>query len=72
MFTRSFQEVEVESGFNPNLLAIKNFDFELELNSVKSRVGIYTSKIVEYTRMIHLEGVDSYIAIMDISNCAIK
>ena len=66
------QEVEVESGFNSDLLSIKNFNFEMELNSVKSRVGVYASKSVEYTRMSHLEGVDSHIVIIDISNCAIK
>ena len=44
----------------------------MELNSAKSRVGVYASKSVEYTRMSHLEGVDSHIVIIDISNCAIK
>ena len=55
-----------------NLLSIKNYNFEIELNSVKVRVGIYVSKSVEYTRMTQLEGVDSHIVIIDISNCAIK
>ena len=30
------QEVEVESGFDPETLKLKNFQFELETNSLKS------------------------------------
>ena len=66
------QEVEVETNFSPDLLSIKNYNFELELNSVQSRVGIYVSKSVEYTRMTQLKGVDSHVVIIDKSNCAIK
>ena len=51
------QEVEVESGFNPDPLSIKNYNFEMELNSAKARVGIYVNRNVEYTRMSHLEGL---------------
>ena len=66
------QEVEVESGFNPDLLSIQNYNFEIELNSVKARVGISVKNNVEYTRMRHLEGVDSHVVIIDFWNCAIK
>ena len=66
------QEVEIESSFNADLLNIKNYNFELENNSSKARVGIYISKNVEYKRMRHLEGVDSHIVVLDLSNCAVK
>ena len=66
------QEVEVESGFNPDLLSIQNYNFEIELNSVKARVGISVKNNVGYTRMRHLEGVDSWLVIIDFCNCAIK
>ena len=35
------QEVEIESGFDNNLLKIKDFQLEIESNSTKSKAGIY-------------------------------
>ena len=34
------QEVEVEKNLDIKLLSLKNFQFKLETNSVKSRTGI--------------------------------
>ena len=39
------QEVEVESGYDPVSLNLKDYQFELEVNSVKSKTGIYIKKI---------------------------
>ena len=66
------QEVELESGCDPEILSIKDYNLEIELNSVKSRVGVYINKSVEYMRMSNLEGVNSHIVIIDIPNCSIK
>ena len=52
------QEVEIESNYDPNVLNIKNYNFELEVNSIKSRTGIFISKSMLYRRMKNLEGVD--------------
>ena len=60
------QEVEFESRLDPSLLKIKNFNFELEVNSLKARAGIYISKVVEYKRMKSLRGNDSHIVIIDL------
>ena len=38
------QEVEIEQGFDPVTLSLKDFQFELELNLVKSRTGILLLK----------------------------
>ena len=34
------QEVEVENGYDVNLLNLRGFDLEIENNSIKSRTGI--------------------------------
>ena len=39
------QEVEIESTYGQGLLKIKNYQFELETNSAKSRTGIYWSSL---------------------------
>ena len=62
------QEVEIESVYDPSVLNIKNFHFELEVNSLKLRTGIYISKSVLYRRMKQLEGVDSNLIIIDIES----
>ena len=38
------QEVEVENGFDLDLLSLRGFDLEMENNEVKSRAGIYIAK----------------------------
>ena len=62
------QEVEIESVYDPSVLNIKNFHFELEVNSLKLRTGIYISKSVLYRRMKQLEGVDSNLIIIAIES----
>ena len=60
------QEVKVEINLDPKLLSLKNFQFELETNSVKSRTGIFIANEIPYRRMLYLEGNDSHIVIIDI------
>ena len=62
------QETEVESNFDVHCLDLKNFLFELEINSVKSRSGIYISQLINYKRRSDLEGIDSHITIIDITS----
>ena len=64
------QEVEVESNLDPKLLSLKNFHFELETNSVKSRTEIFIATEIPYRRMYNLEGNDSHIVVIDIEGIA--
>ena len=60
------QETEIDNKLNHEELRIANYNFELETNSVKSRVGYYISKSVSYVRRFDLEGTDSNIIIVDL------
>ena len=63
------QEVEIETGFDPDTLRLKNYQFELEKNTLKSRTGIYISNCVQYKRMERLEGINSNMVIIDLKGC---
>ena len=45
------QETEITGDINVKELETSNYSLELESNSVKSRVGFYISKKLNYTRM---------------------
>ena len=60
------QEVEVENNLDSKLLSLKDYQFELETNSIKSRTGIYIANDISYRRMFTLEGVDSNMVIIDV------
>ena len=65
--------MEIEKDYDYATLNLKNFCLEVENNSVKSRVGIFINNEVTYKRMDLLEGIDSHIVIIDISNsCVVK
>ena len=67
------QEVEVENGYDVNLLNLRGFDLEIENNSIKSRTGIYITKNLNYKRNVKLERKDSHLVIIDIEgNSEIK
>ena len=38
------QAVEIECNFNQESLSLKDFQFEMEVNSLKSRTGIYVTE----------------------------
>ena len=59
------QEVEIENGFNTNLLSLRGFELEKETNLTKSRSGIFITESVKYTRKLYLEGKDSHLVIID-------
>ena len=60
------QETEVTNDINFNELNTSKYCLELENNSVKSRVGFYISKDINYVRRSDLEGKDSNIIIIDL------
>ena len=62
------QEVEIESGYDPVSLNLKDDQFELEVNSVKLRTEIYIKKSIAYRRRYQLEGADSHIAVIDLKD----
>ena len=60
------QETEVTNAININELSVSQYCLELENNSVKSRVGLYISKDINYVRRTDIEGLNSHIVIIDI------
>ena len=67
------QEVEIEKDYDFHALNLNNYCLEIENNSVKSRVGIFISNNVNYTRMHQLEGINSHIIIIDTTDsCTVK
>ena len=67
------QEVEIEKDYDFNALNLNNYCLEVENNSVKARVGMFISNNVNYKRMHQLEGINSHIIIIDITDsCTVK
>ena len=60
------QEIDLDNSVDKKELEMSNFSLELENNSLKSRVGIYISSSLKYSRKADLEGDDSNILIVDI------
>jgi exonuclease III len=61
------QETEVKDDFPIEQLTFPGYVIELETNDVKSRVGIYINNRVKFTRRKDLEGTNSNLIIIDIS-----
>ena len=61
------QETEITGDINVKELETSNYSLELEVNSVKSRVGFYVSKKLNYIRRSDLEGVNSNLIIIDVT-----
>ena len=62
------QETDLESDYPTDILTFKGYSFETEINSHKSRCGIYISNTTTYTRRQDLEGKDSHLVIIDIND----
>ena len=62
------QETEIPMGFPENILNSRDYNIELEMNSVKKRVGFYVHKNVSYVRHIDLEKEDLHIVIIDVKS----
>ena len=60
------QETELEFNLNHNLLSLPGFNYESEVNAIKSRVGLYVRSNINYVRRTELEGNNSHIVIIDI------
>ena len=60
------QETEVTGNINVKELETSNYSLELETNTVKSRVGFYISKKLNYVRRKDLEGINSNVIIIDV------
>ena len=61
------QETEINNDININELSTSKYCLEIENNSVKSRVGFYISKDINYVRRTDLEGLNSHVIIIDIT-----
>ena len=59
------QETEIPVDYPSNLLTFKGFDFENEINNVKSRCGIYISNNVSHVRRIELELPNKHVINID-------
>ena len=62
------QEIEIESGFDCELLNIPGYSFEFETNNVKRRVGSYIKNSIKYDRCYLLEGENNHLLIINIDN----
>ena len=62
----ALQETEIPMNYPENTLNFKNYNLELESNTVKKRVGIYVNRKINYTRRTDLETEDSHIIIIDV------
>ena len=60
------QETKIIGDINVSELKTSNFCLELETNSVKSRVGFYISKKLNYVRRTDLKGINSNVIIIDV------
>ena len=61
------QETEVSGDINTNELMTSGYRLELESNSIKSRVGFYITKNLNYIRRNDLEGLNSNVIIIDVA-----
>ena len=62
----ALQETEIPMNYPENTLNFKNYNLELESNTVKKRVGIYVNTKINYTRRTDLETEDLHLIIIDV------
>ena len=61
------QETEIEALYDSDLLSFMGYNLEIEINNTKSRVGAYVRHEIKYKRRIELEGQNSHIVIIDVT-----
>ena len=67
------QETELDANTDHELLSFQSFNYESEVNSIKSRVGVYIKQKMNYVRRLDLEGSDAHLVIIDIkSKCDLR
>ena len=59
------QECEILKDYPSNILSFKNYNLEVENNSIKARCCIYIRGGISYVRRDDLEGVDSNLVIIE-------
>ena len=62
------QETEIPMGFPENVLNSGGYNIELEVNTVKKRVGFYIHKDVNYLRRLYLGKENHHIVIIDVKS----
>ena len=60
------QETELDRNLDHNLLSLPEYNYESEINNIKSRDGMYIRSKINYVRQTELEGINSHIVIVDI------
>ena len=60
------QETEIQMGFPENVLNSGGYNIELEMNTVKKRVGVYVQRQVNYVRRLDLEKENHHIVKIDV------
>ena len=65
------QECEVSYDFPKELLSFKNYNIEVENNTIKARCCVYLKDTIEYTRREDLEGIDNNIVKLELNNVII-
>jgi hypothetical protein len=61
-------ETELDVNIDHELLSFQLFNYESEVNSIKSRVGIYVRQKINYVRRFDLEGTNSHVVIIDVKS----
>jgi exonuclease III len=51
------QETELDVNLDHDLMSFKNFNYESEINDIRSRVGTFINSGLDYIRRRDLEGV---------------
>ena len=62
------QETEIDPEFPIDSLTISGYAYESEANEYKSRVGIYISNKISYTRRTEDEGTNSHVIIINLND----
>ena len=65
------QECEIKKDYNKDILSFRNYNIEVENNSLKSRCCIYIKNNLQYKRRDDLEGIDNNIVILELKSVII-
>ena len=61
-------ECEIRKDYNKDILSFRNYNIEVENNSLKSRCCTYIKDNIQYKRREDLEGLDNNIVILELNN----
>ncbi len=60
------QETELDVNLDHDLMSFKNYNYESEINDIRSRVGTFINFGLDYIRRRDLEGVNNHVVIIDV------